>query len=168
MLFRSRKPGVWLVVGALAACGGTAVPSIADDDGGTTLRSGDGGSNSDYDGDGGGGQNQNDSGGGGGKDTGTPDTGGKSCDELKAEVDRLRPGAIACSASDKPTPCGQLIDDLCCPLTVSDNNAEGARTFRAAVKNYKDANCKAICTDIPCSTQASGKCTGLLTKTCTQ
>jgi len=154
-------------MGALAACGGTAVPSIADDDGGTTLRSGDGGSNNDYDGDGGGGQSTND-GGIGITDSSARDVNRKSCDELQAEVDRLRPAAIACTNGDKP--CGQFIDDLCCPLTVTDNNAEAARAFRAAVKDYKDANCKPTCTTA-CSTVASGKCNGgtIITKgTCLQ
>lgn len=155
-------PTFAFLLGAFAACSGTSTAPIgADeenavvppggDDGGSTFPGTDGGAIPP-------GDASDDDAAGGGGDAG-PDGGGTSrqCQLLRTQVDRLRPAASACSLDDKDV-CGHLIDDVCCPLTVSDPLSEDAQRFSEAVKAFKSARCSAFCPKVLCPEKPSRSC----------
>ena len=147
-------------LGALAACSGTLGPTIEQDDpnpgdptsprgtdAGGLVPGSDGGPPPTTDG------GVDD----GGDDDGGNNGGSRRCNALRAEVERLRPAAAACAPDEKDV-CGELIKDVCCPLTVTDATSNEAIAFTQAVESFTKAECLAFCPKVLCPTEPSRVC----------
>jgi hypothetical protein len=122
------------------ACGGATTTPLLDGGGG-----GDGGSGGDA---------------GGGSDATPPPGGdaGPDCAKLLADLESKRQAAIQCCPTCNTLQCGQQIDGLCCPLTVTSGDSTAAKAYKLALEAVKSASCTVNCPAIACSTQPSNVC----------
>ncbi len=100
-----------------------------------------------------------------GKDSGQPkpDSGPapKSCDDLREDVDALRPKAIECDPLNiLGSQCDTQIDDLCCDATITNvqKGTKPVKDFMAAVAAFKSRGCVANCPDIVCHQEPTRQC----------
>jgi len=96
-----------------------------------------------------------DSGGGEAGDGG--DAGEGACTKLRAAVNQLRPAAQACSNPGGNGECGAQVDDVCCPISVTDRNSQPVKDFEKAVRAYSDA-CRIACPLTVCDREPSKSC----------
>ncbi len=92
------------------------------------------------------------------QDGGKPDSPTNTCDSLAAQIANAESAATACCPTCNVQQCTQQVDGMCCPLTVTDPNSAGVKTYEAALKAFTDAKCVANCPAIACSTKPSGMC----------
>lgn len=79
------------------------------------------------------------------------------CATLLARIDQRRPDALKCCATCGALPCGQTVDDVCCPISVSDSNAPAVVDFGAAVDAYRQ-RCNPACAGSTCPAVPSQDC----------
>ncbi len=127
----------------LSACGGTvATVGGATDagDGGSDAKEQEAGSDS---------QPANDG--------GSPGDGSSSCDALNARIDALRQQALQCCPTCNILQCSHLIEDICCPLDVTDPSSPAVVAFENDVALYKSM-CQYGCTAVVCGMTPSNAC----------
>lgn len=98
---------------------------------------------------------------GGGSDSGRDAVAidaGSGCDKLGANVDDLRPKALQCCYQCNVQQCDKLVEDLCCPISVSSGNFDKVGPFEDAVRAFKNAGCQVPCPASPCRTAPSKQC----------
>lgn len=134
-----------LLFSAFVACGG----AVAQDLGGDGGNPSDGGGT----GDGGG----TDGGSDARADAMSTDA-GTSCDNLQAKIDGLRPRALECCYTCNVQQCDRLVEDLCCPISVTSLNTSKVKPFEDAVQAFKNAGCQVPCPAVPCHASASMQC----------
>ncbi len=135
----------WVSSGLLVFCLAAHAACGSDD-----SSSGGGGGN-DGGGSGDGGGSSSDGGGGG-------DGSANACEAARADIERLRPAAIACT-NGRAAQCTQLVADICCSVSVTDSNSPAVIQFEQAVRKYKDELvCPHVCPAIACSDQPSKTC----------
>jgi hypothetical protein len=84
---------------------------------------------------------------------------GTDCATMRAGVEKLMAAAQKCSPSGVTPPCTQRVESFCCPITVSDANAQATLDYLAALGPYKKM-CPTPCPAIACTT-GPGMCTGM-------
>jgi hypothetical protein len=87
--------------------------------------------------------------------TGTVDANMLSCDQIKAQLDAMRPDVQLCCPFCNSQQCTKLADDVCCPISVT---GPASKQFEDLVATYK-AQCHPLCPATPCRTTGSGVCT---------
>jgi hypothetical protein len=82
------------------------------------------------------------------------DAAGVDCQALSAQLDALRTEAKTCCPFCNSLQCNKLVDDVCCPISVT---GTPSKAFTDGVAQYK-AFCNPVCPAIACSTQPSLNC----------
>jgi hypothetical protein len=70
---------------------------------------------------------------------------------MRAQVEKLMAAAQACSPSTVTPPCQQEVASFCCPINVTDANAQATRDYLTALGTYK-MMCPMACPAIACPT----------------
>jgi len=78
--------------------------------------------------------------------------GGLSCDEMKAQVEKLMAAAQSCNPMSSTVQCQQQVESICCPVFVNDANSQTTRDYLAALAPYKKM-CPTPCPLIACGTK---------------
>lgn len=89
-----------------------------------------------------------------------PDVSQAQCQKLLADVANLRDKARKCEPNGGSIPCAVLVDDLCCPISVTDPKTQDVQNFVAAVKAATQSGCSIACPAIACPTEPSKVCNG--------
>lgn len=92
-----------------------------------------------------------------GKDA-RPDVTPANCNALINEVANARDKARECNPSSGEPQCSKSVQDLCCPISVSDPTRKEVVDFLNAVAAVKKAGCNVPCPATPCPIAPSNKC----------
>ena len=76
---------------------------------------------------------------------------GTDCATMRANVEKLMAAAQKCSPTQPTPPCTQRVESFCCPITVTDANAQATLDYLAALGPYKKM-CPMPCPAIACTT----------------
>jgi hypothetical protein len=117
---------------AIAACGGTTLPAPIDKDASTTDAAGDAARDATRD---------------------APTT--VDCKALEQKLALLRMQARTCCRICQEPQCGHLVDDVCCPISIT---GTAAPEFSAAVADYKRLCGPIACPAIVCNDKPSMEC----------
>ncbi|WP_394847723.1 hypothetical protein LZC95_09700 [Pendulispora brunnea] len=83
---------------------------------------------------------------------------GKTCPQLRQEIERWRELARACDPNGRDE-CGVRVADECCAISVTDPERDEVKKFVAAVREFKESpQCAHICPFSVCSEDASHSC----------
>lgn len=78
-----------------------------------------------------------------------------NCADLEKKLDALRTQAKTCCPICNSIQCGNLVDDVCCPISIT---GTAAPDFSAAVAEYKRLCGPIACPAIVCRDKASFEC----------
>ncbi len=80
------------------------------------------------------------------------------CKNLINDVANARDKARECSTVSAEPQCSKTVQDLCCPISVTDLTRKEVVEFVNAVAAVKKAGCQVPCPAIPCAPTPSNKC----------
>ncbi len=88
-------------------------------------------------------------GGGAAGSGGKTNDGGTDCATMRANVEKLMAAAQKCTPTSPTVPCTKDVASFCCPILVTDANAQATLDYLAALATYKMA-CPMACPAIAC------------------
>jgi hypothetical protein len=125
---------------------------------------GSGGSSSSANG-GAGGSGNSGNGGAGGSGNGGSGQGGSGgggnpmvCGPLELEVVKAQETAQSCNPEIGGPQCQNMIEGLCCPISVENANSPEVLAYLEALKKYLEAGCNPMCPPDPCPVNPTPDC----------
>jgi hypothetical protein len=79
------------------------------------------------------------------------------CVQLLMNVEMLDQPARKCCSTCHSIQCGQLVQGVCCPFSVTDPSSPNVVAYEAALKTYL-SQCRPACPQTPCPANPSFDC----------